>query len=110
MSLLDNFPDTAIAKRRKRSKDSLGGSKDAWETVFTGRTCWRQPLGNQEIKEAQQREIKVSHKVYFTADPELDEHHILIIDGDTMTVRSASHPDASAGLGVVWKVLVDLED
>jgi hypothetical protein len=110
MSLLDNLPHTATAKRRTRTKDSMIGAKDSFGTIlFTSRACWRQPASNNEIKEAAHRSQSVTHKVYFATDPELDEQCILEIDGDTMTVRSASHPDASVGLGVLYKVMVKLE-
>ncbi len=62
-----------------------------------------------EIEEWQQRNTEVSHKVYFTSDPGVDEHCILEIDGDVLSVRSAAHPDASVGLGVVYRVMVKLE-
>jgi hypothetical protein len=52
--------------------------------------------------------MKVTHKVFFAADPGLDEGHVLVIGGDTMTVRSAAHPDSSAGLGVLWRIEVEL--
>ena len=62
-----------------------------------------------EVREWEQRHQQVSHKVYFTSDPEVDEQCILIVDGDTMSVRSVSHQDASVGLSVVWRVMVQLE-
>ncbi len=111
MSILDNLPHTATAYKRTRTQDSMGGSKDSLGTaLFTGTSCWRQPASNSEIKEYQQRDQIVTHKVFFVADPLLDETHILVIDGDTHSVRSSSHPDSSLGLSILWKVMVRLEE
>jgi len=107
-SLLDSFPHTCTAKRRIRTKGSLGGSKETFPTTtFTGRACWQQPAGEALIREFQKRGITVTNKVYFTADPGLDERDILIIGSDTFEVRSKANPDASAGLGIVYRILCE---
>ncbi len=108
MSLLDSLPHTAIAKRRTRTKGTLGGSKDSYDTVlFTDRACWRQPASDSEVVEFQKRSQKITHKIYFATDPGLSDKDVLVIDDDIMKIRSVSHPDASAGLGVVWRVFVE---
>ena len=109
MSLLENLPHLATANRRTRTKDTLGGSKDGFDIVlFTDRACWRQPASDSEAMQFQQRSVRVTHKVYFTTDPELSNTDILVISGEYHKVRSESHPDASAGLGVLWRVMVEL--
>ena len=108
--LLGSLPDLATAKRRARTKDELGGAKDSFVVIFTDRACWRQQASSSEINTAQARGINVTHKVFFASDPRLTEKDVLVIDGDTMSVRSFPHPDASAGLGKVWRVMVQLED
>ena len=110
MPLLDSLPHVCTAKRRVRTVDAIGGARDGFATLFTGRACWRQPASDGEIESAQARDQRITHKVYFAADPELDERDVLEIDGDAMSVRSATHPDASVGMGWVWKVMVLLED
>jgi len=107
VSLLDNFPHKATAKQRVRVKDTLGGSKDSFETVFSDRACWRQQAGDSEVTEYAKRGINITNKVFFTSDPELDETHILEIGDYSYDVISGPHPDASAGLGVVWRVMVN---
>ena len=53
-----------------------------------------------------QRGQTVTNKFYFTSDPGLDERdQIVISDGNVYDVISAPEPDASAGLGVVWRVM-----
>lgn len=82
------------------------GTKDSWTTLWT-RNCWRQPASDSERMEAMRREIAVSHKVYFVADPELDERDRLVFSDGNYLVKSRPHPDASVGRGVVWRVMVD---
>jgi hypothetical protein len=108
--LLDNLPHTATAKVRTRALDSLGGPKDTFAIVFSDRACWQQPASSREIMQAKQRDIAITDKVYFAADPELDERHVLVIDGITYSVRDVAHPDASSGLGVLYRVMVLQED
>lgn len=115
MPLLDSLPHTATARVRTRTKDSLGGSSDAFSTdVFTARPCWQQPAKESEIREFAKRGVSVTNKVYFTTRPALDEQHILIITNkdtgqtDTFEVRSRADPDASAGLGVLYRVMCEL--
>jgi len=109
MSILDNLPHSCAAYRRTRTSGTLGGSKDSFPTsLFTNRTCWRQSAGDSEKLEFDKRGTVVTHKVYFAADPNLDERDVLVIGSDTMEVKSAARPDASAGLGVLWRVMAEL--
>lgn len=107
MSILDNFPHLATAQKRTRTTDQFGGSSDAWTTVFSDRECWRQQAGDSEIMEYAKRGINITNKVFFTSNPGLNETHSLVIDGVRYDVKSSPVPDASAGLGVVWRVMVD---
>jgi hypothetical protein len=108
--LLDNLPHLATAKKRTRTRDSMLGSKDSYTTVFTNRACWRQPASDSEKTRYQQRDITVSHKVYFAEDPVINESHVLYIEGNLHSVRSVAHPDKSVGLGIIYRVMVNLEE
>jgi hypothetical protein len=55
----------------------------------------------------QKRGIAVTTKIYFTADPQLTTENYILIDGDIFEVRSKAKPDASAGLGVVFRVMAE---
>ena len=110
MSLLDNMPHLATIKIRSRVKDTMGGAKDSFTTVSTDVPCWRQVAKESEIIEFQKRDMIVTDKVYFPTDPEIDEKHVLVIDGETLSVRTRARPDASAGKGVVWRVMAELEE
>lgn len=106
MSILDALPHTYVAKKRTRTKDTVGGSRDSFATVSTG-SCWHQQAGDSEVTEFAKRGIAITGKVYFTSDQALDETHVLMIGGQTYDVVSHPEEDASAGLGVVWRVMVN---
>lgn len=107
MSLLDSFPHTCTIQIRQRVNDSYGGSKDTYTTVSSGVRCWRQTVSDREIQEYDKRGIDVTAKVYFTTEQAIDERHVLVISSKTYDVVSRAIPDASAGLGVVWRVMVN---
>lgn len=113
MSLLDTMPHTATANLRTRTKDDLGGNLDTFTAVFTDKACWSQNANDSEIKEFDKRGISVTNKVYFNEDPSLTEKHELVVIyptqgvSETLVVRSRARPDASAGLGVVWRIMAE---
>ena len=104
MTLLQNLPHRCSANLQSRSQGTMGGGKNTSTTVFSNWECWRQPAGDSEMEFAAKRGIQISHKVYFTADPELDERHTLVFSDGEYNVVSRPVPDASVGLGVVYKV------
>lgn len=119
MSLLDSFPHLCTISKRTRSKgnSTTGGSVDATPAVQTGVECWEQQLSSKEILEFQKRELVVSRKVYFLADPGIGTKNLITITSrDGLAIPEASQipmdvvgnaqPDASAGLGVVYRVYV----
>lgn len=109
MSLLDTMPHTCTAKRRVRRDDGMGGSVDTFTTIFSARSCWRQQLSSAEVLWWQQRSVNVSNKIFFASDPQLDEGCIIEFpdSDDFYDVKSYAEPDASAGLGVLYRVMVD---
>lgn len=115
MSILDSLPHITTAKLRTNSQTTGLGNKPSYETVFTDRSCWRQTASDNEVREFEKRGIRATDKVYFTSDPEVDERHIFTDlrdsgdtagTGSTWEVVSRAEPDASAGLSVVWRVMV----
>lgn len=119
MSILNNLPHVCTAKRRTISRaGSLGGTKPTLPTiVFSSRTCWRQNARDSEKREFSKRGMTVTDKFYFTSDPGLSEEDILTDvrdksasvgsgDGD-WEVKSRAEPDASAGLGVVYRLMAE---
>ena len=117
MSILDLLPHVCSAKIRTRISGTAGGSRDDFsDSVFTDRECWQQVATMQEVEEFRKRGISVTDKIYFTTDPEVDERHNLVDvrargatagAGDEFEVRTRALPDASAGLGVVYKVMAE---
>lgn len=113
MGILDNFPHTCTAYLRTRQSDAYGGGLDGFTVVFTERLCWQQAASFGEIEEYAKRGIRVTDKVYFTANCDLDERHELVVfntlsdSSVRFRVAARSVPDASAGKGVVWKVMCE---
>lgn len=114
MSLLDNMPHTATAQTRARtSPDGIGGRLDTFTALFTDRACWQQTASEAEILEFGKRGISVTNKVYFQIRPFVDETHELVITNvktgvtNTYEVRSRAEPDATAGLGLAYRVMCE---
>jgi len=66
----------------------------------------------------EKRGISITRKVFFLTDPAITERHEILITSrlgfavsspTVLEVRSESLPDASAGMGVVYKVMVEEE-
>jgi hypothetical protein len=105
-SLLDNLPHTTTARRRKRVSDGMGGSVDTFDTVvFTDTPCWRMKATDREVHWWQQRNIEITDRFFFSADPELDVNCVLDINGWRFDVMSYAEPDDSAGLGILYRVM-----
>ena len=112
MSLLDNFPDECLIQRRIRQKTATGGTRDVPYIEQSGVKCWLQQASASEVQSYEKRGININRKVFFTQNPNVTENHQIIITKRsgvtvslTMDVFSEPDPDASAGLGVVWRVM-----
>ena len=78
--------------------------------------CWEQNANHNEILDYEKRGMSINRKVYFLTDPGVTvRNQILITERDgvavanpiELEVRTKSNPDASAGLGVVYKVMAE---
>lgn len=116
MSLLDEMPHESTIRRRTRTKSSLGGSKDSFVNEQTEVKCWEQPATAKEIVDFEKRGISINRKVYFPTNPSVTERHQILItkrQGVAITsptpleVKTILSPDSSAGLGVLYKVMVE---
>lgn len=113
MSLLDNLPDECSIYRKVFSRGRAGGKKESPSLEQSGVECWEQPASVNETMEFLKRGITDVRKIYFSADPSVTEQHEILItkkDGSTVTrqpfeIMTVSGPDASAGLGILWKVM-----
>ena len=111
--LLDSFPDKCSIRLRNRVKNATTKiTHDTLTTLFSNVTCWIQPLSQSVIMDYQKRGINVDHEVFFLSDYGLTEQHELlatersgVASSMQMDVKTVASPDASAGLGVVYKVV-----
>jgi len=77
--------------------------------------CWRQSANSSEVTIFQKQDITVSCKIYFSENPQVTEQHSIVItkmNGEAVTeefydVVSYAVPDAGAGLGVLYRVMVN---
>lgn len=119
MSILNNMPHKCRIQRLIHSQGMLGGSKTTPTTEQTDVLCWEQAASHAEVMAFQKRGMRITHKVYFTADPQVTEQHQIVMterngtaiaaaDQVALDVKSEPRPDASAGTGAVWKVMCDI--
>lgn len=107
MSLLDDLPHTGTHYRPSYDHDELGASRETDTTVATGIACWVQNASMNEIEAYQKVDTVVTHKVFFTAAPDIRPGDDLVITagpsfvGKRLEFRSGV-TDRSAGLGVLW--------
>lgn len=124
MSLLEDLPHRCTIFLPSRGIDSSGGSTYSVQVVATDIPCWEQVASASETTKYQKRGISVSTKVFFVSNPNLTERHRILIterrgvaaanlnihdvsNPDVLTVTSVTEPDASAGLGILWRVMCD---
>lgn len=108
MSLLSNMPHTMDVYSRGRAIEELGGTKDSLHLLLDDRPCWRQEMREGEITEFEKRGIQATTRFYTTTDPQLDERHVIVSGGNTYEVQSRAVPDASAGLGLLFRTMARL--
>ncbi len=116
MSLLDNLPHRCDFYRRDRHNDDIGGPRDVPVLTTSNVACWEQQAGAGDCRLYQKRGIKITHKVFFNADPGLTEQYQIkvtdhgqgtISNPPTLEVRSRVAPDDSAGLGCLFSVMCE---
>lgn len=119
MALFDNFPHKATIRRRTRTKTGggdIGGGTGTPVIVSSDVECWEQGVSDREVAEYDKRGMNLMRKIYFLTDPGVTERHEVIIterNGTSvaaasqtpMDVLSAADPDATAGLGIVFRVM-----
>jgi hypothetical protein len=117
MTLLNNLPHKCTIARRERAVAS-GGDGIPLETtvaVSTNVECWAQQMSASESHEYQKRGMAVNRKVFFADDPGVDAGMTITMTEQNGTgiseanqqvfdVISSPDPDASASLGIVWRV------
>lgn len=118
MSLLENLPHrcTIALRKREKSLEGLGSSVDSFSIVSQDVSCWEQTRSEKSEVDMQKRSMDDIRKVYFTADLGLDEKYVLIMTSKNgtaiplasqkiLSVVSKAEPDASAGMGILWRVM-----
>lgn len=123
MSLFDQFPHLCTIGRVTRQNDDLGSNIYGIVVERVGVECWEQQASAGEMNDFEKRGIQVTTKMFFYDDPQLTEQHRILVterngipapflditdvsNPNTMDVKSSTFPDSSAGLGILWKVML----
>lgn len=119
MSLLDNLPDECSIIQRvqdiSQETNPLGGRKEADHVIQRGVSCWVQQASSSEVIQFGKRGMTITHKVFFSENPLVGAGHKIkatkrggtsLSSPQAFDVISTPDPDASAGLGHVWRVMV----
>ena len=119
MSLLDNFPHECTIRRKTITRSAYIGTKSQPpEVLHSNVPCWEQQASASEKKEYDKRGILISRKIFFLRDYGITEQDEILITkrmGITVAnpvpleVKTRTDPDASAGLGVIFKVMADVQ-
>ncbi len=116
MSLLDSMPHECTIQKLVKSSGDLGGGRTVPAVEQTGVVCWEQSASASEIANYDKRGIRITRKVYFPVDPGITEQHQILITKRggvavssplVLDVRSEVEPGASAGMGILFRVMVD---
>lgn len=120
MALLSTnaFPHKCTIQRRSNVADQIGGKRIVPVVEQTNVACWEQPISSRDMAVAQldKTSFQFVSKVYFLSDPGVtDNHEIVITSRNGISVATAdqiplqvvkpSVPDASVGLGRLFKVI-----
>jgi len=91
----------------------MGKGKPTYINEQTAVKCWEQPAGTSEVQTYQKKGMQITHTIYFIANPNVTSRHQILVTSkqgvavaspEVFDVMSSESPDASAGLGVVWRV------
>lgn len=100
----------------------MGGNIYSIEIEQTGVECWEQQVSASESSDFEKRGITATTKLYFVSDPGVTEQHRILIterngveapnldmtdvnNPDVLDVVSNAQPDASAGLGILFRIM-----
>jgi len=116
VSLLDNLPHICTIRLKSHAQGSMGQSKVTARNVRLNMACWEQPAGDSEFGSYQKEGVRITHKVFFLENPYVKRRYQIVIthrqgvavaNPKVLDVVSYPMPDATAGLGVCYRVLCE---
>ena len=113
MSLLDNLPHTVDHYRKRYERDEYIGNTSTPVSIATGVQAWVQNASMSEVDEFQKLDQRVTHKVFYSADPGIRPGDRIVVTAGTSfcgkTFDFRAMTDRSAGMGILFGVMVEEE-
>lgn len=113
MTLLDQMPHRIRHDRPTYERDDLLGDTQTLVQQAANVKSWVQNASMVEINEFQRRNERVTHKVFFPADPGLQVGDILTVTSGPsfvgIVLKFQADSDRSAGLGVLYAAMCEEE-
>ena len=81
--------------------DDIGGRTKTFAAISSGLAAWVQPARGHDIEQYGARDIKITHSVYFSADPEVQLGDRIVHDSRYLSVRGIK--DAGE-LDKLWRI------
>ena len=112
MSLLEtkSMPHRVDIEETAYTRDDMGGSTVTYTVVKSSVPAWVQPVFGMERQQFDQQQFQVTHKVYFTENPDMTDSVNRIVwhpvGGERHLLEYISERDAGAGLGRLHRVNV----
>jgi hypothetical protein len=112
--LPQNLPHLCDIHKSYWVRDDLVAQYDDPTTFLTAEPCWVQPASQSEVYQYGRRDQVVTHTVYFNRNVGIRPGYIIYptdgsitcpFDGATLEVRA--YNETTAGLGVLWKAMVE---
>ena len=107
MSLFGGIPGiiaqsghTVDIEREVPSADSIGGTDRTWATITSDLAAWVQPAKPPTIERYAQRNIVITHAVYFYSDPSIRIGDRLVFGTRHLLVEGVRN---TAEVGELWR-------
>ena len=114
MSLLEKLPHTVSHLRKTYARDQYIGNTTDTEELATSVRCWIQTVGQSEVQQYEKADQLITHKMYYKTQPTLRPGDLIRVTAGPSYVGKdfnfESLADASAGLGKLFKVMVNEEN
>ena len=90
-SMIRAHGKTIAVERPSDARDEIGGRAPTYAPVATGLRAWVQPASVSTIGTYGRRDVRVTHSVFTSIDPEVREGDRLDVSGRKLSVRGVKN-------------------